>query len=126
MPSSRPACDECGGRGLEHRARVAGAHLGADARLAHRHDRVGEADRVDAELEQAVRHAHGERGIAEHHRDDRVLAGHQVEARGREPRAEPGGVVARAVVAAPDRDSSRSSTASVVAATTGAIVFEKR
>src|SRR3990167_7751719 len=46
------------GRPLELRPGVCGAHLGADPRLAERHDRKGEADDIHAELEQSFRHAH--------------------------------------------------------------------
>src|SRR5512134_1140175 len=42
---------ECGDRRLQHRAGMACAHLRADPRLAERHDRVGEADRIDSEFE---------------------------------------------------------------------------
>ena len=45
-----------------------------------RHHRVGEADDVDAFVEQRVGHARRQRGVAQHHRHDRMLAGHEVEA----------------------------------------------
>src|SRR5262245_30390930 len=78
---------------LEHRARVAGAHLRADARLAHRHDGIGEADHVDAEREQPVRHASRQHRVAEHDGDDRVLARHQRETERRHAGVEPRRVV---------------------------------
>src|SRR5688572_22571212 len=97
-----PGLDKGLRRGFEHLARVARAHLSPDPRLAHRHDRVREADGIHAELEQAVRHAHGERGVADHHRNDRMLAGQQPESRGRKLRPEPGGVL-RELLARPGR-----------------------
>src|SRR6516164_8830463 len=78
---------------LELRACQARGHLRADARLALRHHRVGEADHVHPAREQRVGHARGERRIAEHHRDDRMLAGFQVEARGGESGAEEARVI---------------------------------
>src|SRR5688572_17702697 len=97
-----PGLDKGRRRFLEHRARVARAHLGPDPRPAHRHDRIREADGIHAELEQAVRHAHGERRVADHHRDDRMLAGQQPESGGRELRPEPGRV-RRQLLARPGR-----------------------
>ena len=47
------------------------------------HDRVGEADHVDAPLQQLLGHAGGQRGVAEHDRHDRVLAGQDLEAAAR-------------------------------------------
>src|SRR5579872_3200683 len=69
-------------------AAESGGHLRTDSCLAFRHDRVGEADDVDPMLEQPVGHAGREGGITEHHRDDRVLPGLEVEAGAREPLAE--------------------------------------
>src|SRR5580704_14989 len=85
------------GEGLQRTLELAALerrrHLGANARLALGHDREGEADDVHAALEQRIRHAAGERGIAEHHRDDRMLAGLEVESRPREAGAEEARVV---------------------------------
>src|ERR671911_324257 len=58
-----PECRDCL---CEHRPRMRRAHLGANARLTERDDRIGKANCVDAELEQAVRHAHRERGVTDH------------------------------------------------------------
>src|SRR6187551_1254702 len=49
-------------------------HLRADARLALGHDRKRKADDVDARGEQLVGEARGLRGVADHHRDDRMFA----------------------------------------------------
>jgi hypothetical protein len=125
MPSSRPAVANAAMARSSCSSRMAGAHLGADARLAERHDRVGEADHVHAEFEEAVGHAHGERGFAEHDRDDRMLAGHEVEAERREP-ARKCAALSCSRWRSSGMESSRSSTRSVVAATTGAIEFENR
>src|SRR3974377_879433 len=78
---------------LEVGVRVCRIHLRADPRLALRHDREREADDVHAELEQPVGPARREARLAEHHRDDRVLAGHQREAGGTEPGAKQAGIV---------------------------------
>ena len=51
-----------------------GGELRADARLAHRHDRVGERDGVDAVLEQRRRRRRRAVRVAEHHRDDWMIA----------------------------------------------------
>src|SRR6185369_4162177 len=51
---------------------MGGAHLGADARLALRHNGEAEADHVDAFFQQRVRHLGRELRLAQHHRDDRV------------------------------------------------------
>src|SRR5215472_14112510 len=67
---------------------VRSAHLGADARLAFRHHGVRKADYVDALRKQGVSHARGERGVAEHHRDDRVLTRYEVESERRHRAAE--------------------------------------
>src|SRR5580765_3050124 len=64
---------ERGHRALELRARVGRRQLGADARLADRHDRERESDDVDAEFEQPVGHAAREPGVADHDRHDRML-----------------------------------------------------
>ena len=61
-----------------------GGELGADARLAQRHDRVGERDGVDAVLEQRLGGGARAVRVAEHHRHDGVLARHDVEAERRE------------------------------------------
>src|SRR5579863_4079835 len=75
-------------RPLELGARMGGGHLRADARLTLRHHRVGEADDVDAALEERIGHAASERRITQHHRDDRMLAGLQAKAGARQPVAE--------------------------------------
>src|SRR5207247_3552550 len=41
------------------------------------HDRVTERHSIDAFLEQAVGHTRGQRGFAQHDRDDRVIAGYE-------------------------------------------------
>src|SRR6185436_1311561 len=70
---------ERGDGGVDLFVRVQRAHLRSDARLALRHDRVREPDHVDSLGEERIRHPRGERGVAEHHRDDRVAARHEVE-----------------------------------------------
>src|SRR5215831_7623589 len=67
-------------RAVDLLGRVRGAHLRADARLALWHHRVGEADHVHAFREQRIGHPRGERRVAEHDGDDRMLARHQGEA----------------------------------------------
>src|SRR4029077_13410342 len=70
-----------GGHGaLELGPGKGGRHLRTDGGLALRHHRIGEADDVHAALEERVGHARGEGGVAEHHRDDRMLAGLEIEA----------------------------------------------
>ena len=64
---------------------MGGGHLGADAGLAHGHHGVGKGDHVDAFVEQPVGHVPGQPRVSQHDRDDRVLAGHQVEAKGLQP-----------------------------------------
>src|SRR6185312_3515674 len=59
-------------------------HLGADSGLTLRHHRERKADHVDAVLEEAIGHAAGEGGIAQHHGDDGVLARLQVETEARQ------------------------------------------
>src|ERR1700732_3570898 len=83
-----PDTRECLEGALELPTRERRRHLGADARLALGHHRIGEADDVHPALEQRVRHAAGERRVPEHDGNDRVLAGLEVEARLREPGAE--------------------------------------
>src|SRR5690606_4217595 len=80
------------GKGLDGPFDVLGrmgrAHLGADAGPAFGHYRIGKADHIDALVQQGIGHASGQGGIAQHHRDDRVLAGHQVETQGLHPAPE--------------------------------------
>ena len=91
-----------------------------------RHDREGEADDVDAFSEQPVGEARGERSVADHHRDDRVFAGQQVEAGGLQPGAKLYCAFANKVARSSGMFSSRSSTRSVTAATTGGMLLENR
>src|SRR5512146_170200 len=65
-----------------------GGHLDADPRGALRYDRVAEAGDEDALLEQALREADRERGLADDDRHDRALARDRPEARGLQPLAE--------------------------------------
>ena len=125
-PSSRPAVVNASRARSSCAPREGGGHLRADARLALRHHGEREPDDVDAELQQPVRHAAGERGVAEHHGNDRVLARLQVEARLLEAGAEVARVVeqllaqlGRVLRADPARAGSR-------AATTGGMLFENR
>ena len=67
----------------------------------------------------------GEGGIAEHHRDDRVLAGLRSKPAAAEPRAEEARVLEQ-LRAQRGELSSRSSTAMLAAATTGGMLLEKR
>src|SRR6056297_2831826 len=73
-----------GGKGVDGPVEVfpvvSGGHLRADARLAVGHHRIGETDHVDAVLQQPVGHLPGQACVAQHHRDDGVLARQQVEA----------------------------------------------
>ena len=54
--------------------------LHADARLSSRHHREGEADDVDAFLQEVVCHVAGSTCVADHHRTDRMAALEDVEA----------------------------------------------
>src|SRR4029079_11559633 len=72
----REGCDGA----IELLARVRSGHLRADASFTLRYDRVGEADHVDAFVEQLERKVGGELRVAEHDRNDRVLPGYEVEA----------------------------------------------
>ena len=56
-------------------ARVGGGYLDADARLTLRYHRVRERDHVDSLRQHRVGHFDGGRGVADHDRNDRVLAG---------------------------------------------------
>src|SRR5262245_45505276 len=67
---------------IELLARVRGGHLRADARLPLRDYRIGEADHVHAFVEQAAREIGRELRVAQHDRDDRMLAWHEVETGG--------------------------------------------
>src|SRR5208282_3130572 len=79
---------ECGDDRVELLGRMRGAHLRTDPRLTLGHDREGERDDVDARGEHALGETHGERRLAEHDRNDRMLAGQQSEAQCLEPGAE--------------------------------------
>src|SRR5512138_3321095 len=72
----REGCDGA----LELLTRVRSGHLRADPGFALWHDWIREADHVNAFVQQAARELGGELRVAEHDRDDRVLAGHEVEA----------------------------------------------
>ena len=76
-PSSRPTAVNAAMARSSCSSRESGGHLRADARLALGHHREGEADDVDAASSSCIGHAAGERSVAEHHRNDRVLAGLQ-------------------------------------------------
>src|SRR5688572_8965159 len=92
-----PDLCECVDGAVQVRPREARGHLRADARLALRHHREREADDVDAVREQAVGHAHREARIAQHDRDDGMLAGNQVEAQRAHAFAEVARVVEQAL-----------------------------
>src|SRR5215831_6929749 len=66
--------DEGGERAIELRVAEPRGHLRADARLAFGHHGKRESDDVDAFAQQAVGEACRLRRIADHHRDDGVLA----------------------------------------------------
>src|ERR1700690_594395 len=87
-----PGPSECADHGIELLRGMGRVHLRADARLPLRDDREGECDDVDPRHEHALGKPHRERRIAEHDRDDRVLAGQQIEAERLHPRAEMSGV----------------------------------
>ena len=74
---------------------VCGRHLRADPRLALGHHRIREADDVDALREHAVGHLRGLSSVADHDRDDGVVAGQQVESQLLHARAETSAVVAQ-------------------------------
>src|SRR5689334_20840711 len=71
---------ECFDGAVELRPCQCRGHLRPDARLPLGNHREGEPDDIDPELEQAIGHAPGERGIAQHHGNDGMLARLQVEA----------------------------------------------
>src|SRR5688572_28084016 len=71
--------DECLDRPVELTAIMSRAHLRAYARLAHRHDGKARSDHIHAVIEEAVGEPGRERGVAQHHGQDRVLARHDVE-----------------------------------------------
>ena len=77
MPTSRKGRD----RRVDILRRMRRRHLRADARLALRDHRIEEAGHIDAPLIELRRHLLGELGLAQHDRNDRMLAGQQVEAR---------------------------------------------
>src|SRR5580704_15273238 len=54
---------------------MSGRYLAADARFADRHNRMAERHDIDAKLEHALCDGGGFFGVAEHDRDDWVLAG---------------------------------------------------
>src|ERR687892_9361 len=63
-----------GERQVEMFAAVSRRHLGANPGLALGYDRIRETDHVDALVEQPIGHIPGQVSIAQHDRDDRVLA----------------------------------------------------
>ena len=91
-PSARPDFGEGGDRRRDVFGRMGGGHLGADARLAARNHREGEAGDVDAAREHRLGEVLGQAGVAEHHRDDRVAGAGEGEAERRHVAAEGGGV----------------------------------
>ena len=93
MPSSRPAVVNASSA-RSSCSRVSAADICVRMRAwPFGHYREREADDVDAELQQAIGHAAGERRIAEHHGNDGMLAGLQVESRAFETCAEVARVV---------------------------------
>ena len=72
------------------------AHLGADAGLALGHDGIEETDHIDALAHQFRRHFLGQLGIAQHDRDDRMLARQKVETGVAHSGAEAFGIVEQA------------------------------
>src|SRR5690606_3578061 len=68
---------------------VGRTHLGADTRLSLGHDGIREPDDIDALEQKLVGHSACQGGIAQHYRDNRMLARHQVEARRGHRRAKP-------------------------------------
>ena len=76
---------------------MGGGQLDADAGLAARHHRIGEADDVDAVLEQVGGQLLGQAGVAQHDGHDGVGAGLDVEAGPRHAGAEVAGVVHQAI-----------------------------
>src|SRR5947209_3538173 len=85
-----------GGEGVEGALELGGCvsrgELNADAGLALRNDRVAEADDVDAAFEEPVRQSAGERGIAEHDGEDRMLPRLETKAGGLQAGAEGAGI----------------------------------
>src|SRR6059058_1346896 len=63
--------------------RVRRAHLRSYARSTLGHHGIRKADDVDAFGEQRIGHAGSKRGIAQHDRNDRMLARHELEAKRR-------------------------------------------
>src|SRR3989442_2711271 len=63
-------------------AAVRGGELHADARLALRYDRIAEADDVDAFAEEVPRHLVRHAGVADHDRNDGMVAGPDLKSRG--------------------------------------------
>jgi len=80
-------------RAVEMVAAMSRRDLGADARLALWNHRIREAYHIDALIEQLRRHGRGQGGIAQHHRDDRMFAGNQGEAKVFEAGAEIAAVI---------------------------------
>src|SRR5919199_2933239 len=62
-------------RAIDVLARVRRGELHANSRLTLRHDRVAEADDVDALVEEIARHLVRHPRVADHDRDDRMLTG---------------------------------------------------
>src|SRR5882724_1874356 len=65
---------ECLDRAIELLTRQCRGHLCADACLSFRHDRKRKPDDINTLLEQTCGHAARQCGIAEHHRNDGMLA----------------------------------------------------
>ena len=68
--------------------RMGGGNLRSDSGLALWDDGVAKADDIDAFFQQGVGHLRRQGCLAEHDRNDRVLAGQNVEAQFRHPTAE--------------------------------------
>ena len=71
---------------------VSRAHLRSNPRLAHRHHGIGKGDYVDAAFKQVIGHAPGPGRVAEHYRNDGVLARKNVEPKFGHAAAKEGGV----------------------------------
>ena len=70
-------------------------HLDANSCLTFRHNRVTEPHDVDSFFQEPLCHSGGECGVAQHHRDNGVLAGNEPESKGGELRAEERRVLAQ-------------------------------
>ena len=118
--------DEGGERAFELRIAESRGHLRADARFALRHHGEREADDVHAFAQQLVGEARGQRRVADHDRDDGMLAGQQLEAGGLHAGAEFPARAPNRVSRSCGMFSTRSSARSVTAATTGGMLLENR